>query len=194
MMERPRHQSGFTLLEIMLVLVLIGVAAMSVTLTVGGDPRQETLDKAANEFAAVVSMALEESVISGQELGLVVESDHYLFTRFNLDKNDWELLGGDRLYRERRMPVGVTLTLSVEGMPLKQSDEDDESEFGLDRSLFEKSDEEKLKTPEPQLILLPSGEITPFTLQFEEVSARPTLVIELEGNAIGDIRRAGEEP
>ncbi|WP_028109413.1 type II secretion system minor pseudopilin GspH [Ferrimonas futtsuensis] len=193
MMKRARRQAGFTLLEIMLVLVLIGVAAMSVTLTVGGDPRQETLDKAANEFAAVVSMALEESVISGQELGLVVEEDHYLFARFNLDKNDWEQLVGDRLYRERRMPDGVILSLSVEGMPLKQSDEDEESEFGLDRSLFEKSDEEKRKTPEPQLILLPSGEITPFTLQFEEISARPTLVIELEGNAIGDIRRTEEE-
>ncbi|USD37804.1 type II secretion system minor pseudopilin GspH [Ferrimonas sp. SCSIO 43195] len=189
----PRHQSGFTLLEIMLVLVLIGVAAMSVTLTVGGDPRQEALDKAANEFASVVSMALEESVLSGQEVGVVVEEDHYFFARFNVDKDDWEPLQAERLYRERQMPEGVLLSLSIEGMPLAQSDEEDESEFGLDESLFEKSDEEKKNNPEPQLLILPSGEITPFSLQFEDDTVRPTLMIELEGNAIGDIVRLEEE-
>lgn len=191
-MQKLRQQQGFTLLEMLLVLFLIGVAAMTVTLTISGDPRREALQEAANEFQAVVSMAIEESVLSGQELGVVVEPDHYFFARFNIDENDWEPLVGDALYRERRLPEDTFMSLTIEGLPLQQADEDDESEFGFDESLFEESEEDKKKSPEPQLLILPSGEITPFLVEFENDSARPKLSIELKGNAIGQIKPAEE--
>lgn len=191
-MQKLRQQQGFTLLEMLLVLFLIGVAAMTVTLTISGDPRREALQEAANEFQAVVSMAIEESVLSGQELGVVVEPDHYFFARFNIDENDWEPLVGDALYRERRLPEDTFMSLTIEGLPLQQADEDDESEFGFDESLFEESEEDKKKSPEPQLLILPSGEITPFLVEFENDSARPKLSIELKGNAIGQIMPAEE--
>ncbi|TKB56223.1 type II secretion system minor pseudopilin GspH [Ferrimonas aestuarii] len=191
-MQKLRQQQGFTLLEMLLVLFLIGVAAMTVTLTISGDPRREALQEAANEFQTVVSMAIEESVLSGQELGVVVEPDHYFFARFNIDENDWEPLVGDALYRERRLPEDTFMSLTIEGLPLQQADEDDESEFGFDESLFEESEEDKKKSPEPQLLILPSGEITPFLVEFENDSARPKLSIELKGNAIGQIMPAEE--
>lgn len=183
------RQRGFTLLEILLVLVVMGLAAMSVTLVLGGDPRQEAMEKAGNQFRVVVGMALEESTLSGEQLGIVMEDTHYYFVRWNLDTEKWEsLAGGDPLYRDREWPESVEASLELEGMPLLQEDEDTESEFGLDQSLFELSEEEKRENPEPQLLLLPSGEMTGFTLLlFSDVPGQPDIEMEMVGDPLGRI-------
>ncbi|MBW3141147.1 type II secretion system minor pseudopilin GspH [Ferrimonas balearica] len=191
--QQASRQRGFTLLEILLVLVVMGLAAMSVTLVLGGDPRQEAMEKAGNEFRVVVGMALEEATLSGEQLGIVMEEDHYYFVRWNLDTEKWEPVGGDALYRDRNWPEGVEASVELEGMPLVQEDEDTESEFGLDESLFELSEEEKRKNPEPQLLLMPSGEMTGFTLLLlSDVPGQRDLELEMVGDPLGRINWLAE--
>lgn len=177
------HLRGFTLLEILLVLVVMGLAATAVTFTMGSDPRVKVLEEAGTEFRLVMTMVLEESMLSGEQFGVVMEDDHYYFTRWNIEDDKWEEMSGDPLYRERKLPENVVTDLEVEGLPLVQDDEDEESEFGLDKSLFEPSDEEKRKNPEPQLLILPSGEMTGFSLWF--VAEEPGMD-ELEWEMVGD--------
>ncbi|GAA4891292.1 type II secretion system minor pseudopilin GspH [Ferrimonas pelagia] len=182
------RQRGFTLLELLLVVVLIGVMAGAVSIVMSGDPRREAMMKFGTEFSLVVGMALEEAALSGQQVGIVIEPDHYFFARWNLDEEGWEVLGHDPLYRERRLPEGLEMTLELEGLPLSQGDEDRASEFGLDQSLFELSEEEKRKRPDPQLILMPSGEMSGFTVLFSATErGTDTESLELVGDQLGRI-------
>ncbi|MBY5994008.1 type II secretion system minor pseudopilin GspH [Ferrimonas balearica] len=189
--QQASRQRGFTLLEILLVLVVMGLAAMSVTLVMGGDPRQEAMQKAGDEFRVVVNMALEEAALSGEQLGIVLDDPSYYFVRWNLDSEKWEPVSGDRLYRERQWPEGVETSLELEGLPLIQEDEDTGSDFGLDESLFEQTEEEKRANPDPQLLLLPSGEMTGFSLWLiADIPGQPDLEMELIGDQLGRVEWA----
>ncbi|SHI20631.1 type II secretion system minor pseudopilin GspH [Ferrimonas marina] len=186
--HKASRQRGFTLLELLLVVVLIGVMASAVTLMFSGDVRRDAMLKAGNEFRSVLTMALEESTFTGEQFGVVVEPDHYFFARWNRDEQHWETVNGDPFYRQRKMPEGIEMALELEGLPLSQGDEDRASDFGLDESLFELSEEEKQKHPEPQLFLLPSGEMSGFTLLFESVvTGERTEPVELVADQLGRI-------
>ncbi|QIZ78415.1 type II secretion system minor pseudopilin GspH [Ferrimonas lipolytica] len=184
------QQRGFTLLELLLVITLIGIMATSVAMVLSGDKTREALLESGNEFTVVLGTALEDAELTGELLGVVVEEQRYFFARWNLDDKDWEMVTGiDPLYRERQLPNGIEMSLQLEGLPLAQGDEPEESEFGLDESLFEKSDEEKEERPEPQLLLLPSGEMTAFNLQLSSSErGNKTEPVELVGNPLGQIR------
>ncbi|QSX37438.1 type II secretion system minor pseudopilin GspH [Shewanella sedimentimangrovi] len=153
---------GFTLVEVLLVVLLIGLAATAVTLTLPGSGIKEQLDKAARQFMAVTDMVRDEAVLSGQMLGLVIEDNSYRYVIYKDGK--WQSLEQERLLAKREMEQGVSLNLIVEGLPLVQEDEEQESWF--EEPLIEQSEEEKRKYPEPQIIIFPSGEMNAFELAF----------------------------
>ncbi|WP_028116521.1 type II secretion system minor pseudopilin GspH [Ferrimonas senticii] len=192
--RRPAsYQRGFTLIELLLVVTLIGVMAGAVSLVMGGDKTREAMLAQGNEFAVVIGTALEEAQLTGELMGVVVESDRYFFARWSVDNNHWQTVSGDdRLYRERKLPNTLQFALSVEGLPLDQDEDDEESEFGLDRSLFAPDEEELAKHPEPQLLLFPSGEMTAFNLQIS-ATERGRESLELIGDALGRSRWLHQE-
>lgn len=49
-----RHQAGFTLLEVLLVAMLMGLVATAVTLSMGGARGDRELDKQARRFMATL--------------------------------------------------------------------------------------------------------------------------------------------
>jgi len=73
------HARGFTLVEMLVVVVIIGIVVLMVTLSVaalGGDPPAE---KASREIADLATLASQEAVMRGQEYGLRVEPHAYAF-------------------------------------------------------------------------------------------------------------------
>ena len=162
------RQTGFTLLEIMLVVLLMGLSAAVVTMSLSHADPKKALEKQAKKFIASAELVLDETVLSGQLLGLVIESDTYRFVVYHEEK--WQPLESDRLLGEQQMPEGVSLEIVVDGLPLVQSDEDEQSLFDddddSDDPFIEETEEEKKKHPEPQILLFPSGEISAFELHF----------------------------
>ena len=177
-----KASAGFTLLEVMLVVLLMGVAATAVTFTMGDSGPKQTLTKAAEQFIASVDLVLDETVLSGQFLGVVVDEDKYQFVIYQDEK--WQPLQDDRLLSSRQMKPEISLSLVLEGLPLVQEDEEDESFFD---EPFEEADvglESGNKKPiEPQILLFPSGEMSSFDLAFIYKSKDGQ---ELQLNVIGD--------
>ena len=64
---------GFTLLEILLVAALVGLAASVVMLSVGRSGPEQALQTEAERFVALFQLVQEESEMSGDELGLRLE-------------------------------------------------------------------------------------------------------------------------
>ncbi|WP_076541332.1 type II secretion system minor pseudopilin GspH [Shewanella sp. UCD-KL21] len=156
------RQSGFTLLEVLLVALLMGLAAAAVTMTTSTSGPEQALNKTARQFIATTELVIEETILSGQFLGIVVEEDEYQFVYY--DEKKWHPITQDRQLAPRQMDPGVSLSLLLDGLPLVQEDEDDESWF--DEPLIEASKEDKKKNLEPQILLFPSGEMSTFELSF----------------------------
>ncbi|MGI2133655.1 type II secretion system minor pseudopilin GspH [Shewanella baltica] len=160
-MLKLRH-AGFTLMEVMLVILLMGLTAAAVTMSIGNSGPQQALDRMARQFIAATEMVLDETVLSGQFIGIVIEKTSYQFVFYKDGK--WEPLDKDRLLSEKQMEPGVVMNLVLDGLPLVQDDEEDDSWF--EEPLIEPSADDKKKHPEPQVMLFPSGEMSAFELTF----------------------------
>ena len=146
---RAPSVSGFTLLEVLVVLVIIGIiTAMAVVSTsvLGGD-RQ--LDEEAQRLQAVLAQAREESMLDGRDVGLRVDRQGYDFLRFNGRVGAWELIAGDALLRERELPGGVNASLRLESR---------------DVELAPRASPTEDLPPQPQVVVMASGDVIPFEL------------------------------
>ncbi|GGI89455.1 type II secretion system protein GspH [Shewanella gelidii] len=179
-----KNSCGFTLLEVLLVALLMGLAAAAVTLTMGNSNKQQDLDKLALQFMAATELVLDETILSGQFLGIMVKEDQYQFVYFDDDK--WQTIADDRLLSERQMPEDVTLQLVIEGLPLTQEDEEDESWF--DEPFIEAETELENEVKEPEIFLFPSGEMSAFELAFSSQNQQGESVEALVvGSALGQL-------
>ena len=171
--SRRQTQSGFTLIEMMVVLVIIGIIVSSVVLSVRTDDLEEHMEIEMERIQALLNLAREEAVLQGQEIALTVMEDKYLFEVFDYDKNVWQPITDDRIFRERRVVGGTELALKVDDL---------EIEFGKKEETAEAELGEK-KIPPPRIFILSSGEIMPFELILRTVdqSVQFSLKAELDG-------------
>ena len=70
-----KKSRGFTLLEVMLVLVIMGLLAGTVVFNISGQSGQDRLKKQVQRFQVVFSMASDYAVLNQQQLGLRIDSD-----------------------------------------------------------------------------------------------------------------------
>ncbi|WP_374706878.1 type II secretion system minor pseudopilin GspH [Shewanella sp. MBTL60-112-B2] len=184
------RQTGFTLMEVLLVVLLMGLAATAVTLGMGGASKEKALERTAQQFMMSTEMVLDETVLSGHFVGIVIEDTSYKYVYY--EEGKWKPLEQDRLLAEREMEPGVEMVLVLDGLPLVQDDEEQDSWF--DEPLIEKSADEKKKFPEPQIMLFPSGEMSAFELSFvSEDEMKQDIEVVVFGDALGRLRMGFED-
>lgn len=132
-----RFCRGFTLLELMIVIVLIGVLAGMVSFATGMNPAQQAR-READALAGMIRQLREKAVIDGQEYGVRLSADGYRAMR--LDVRGWEAV--TTVYR---WPDHLRLRLKQDGYSVS---------LGTDEG-------------PPQLLMLSSDETSTFTLTFE---------------------------
>lgn len=146
MTPAPHGTHGFTLLEVMAVLVIIGIVLSFVTLSAGGDKRAQEMEREAQRLIALLQLASDEAVTRSEQLAVHVGESDYAF--MILENGQWSPLVDDQDLRARQLPAGVELRLELQDSPPP--------------ALTEKKEEED----QPQIFLLSSGEMTPFVLTF----------------------------
>ncbi len=172
MQPLPFRQRGFTLLEVMLVLVLMGLAVSYVVYNAVGSSYAEDLEKQTKRFQVVVDMASDFAVLNQQELGLRVDEKKNLYLFMLLGEDDkWLPLEEDKLFASHQLPDQFKVELELEDLPWIEEDSlfdqgifDEQLSFDEDRPDI--GEEEEKRLPPPQILLLSSGEITPFSLSF----------------------------
>lgn len=138
---------GFTLLEVLVVVFIIGVLVSLALLSVNDRGADDRLQREARRLDALLEIAGEEAILFGVELGFELTRDGYRFLR--LDTGGWTPVnGGNSPLRPRRLAEGVTLRLIREGEKRRRPAGDGNDDGG----------------PRPDLLFLSSGEITPFEL------------------------------
>lgn len=148
---------GFTLLEVLVVVFIIGVLVSLALLSVNDRGADDRLQREARRLDALLEIAGEEAILFGVELGFELTRDGYRFLR--LDTGGWTPVnGGNSPLRPRRLAEGVTLRLIRE----------DEKR----RRLAGGGDDDEDGGPRPDLLFLSSGEITPFELSMTASGAQ----------------------
>jgi general secretion pathway protein H len=164
-LKHPHKQVGFTLIEVMLVLVLIGLIASGVRFNLFGQSPEQSLEKASLRFSGVVQIAAEYGMLNNVEIGLIVDEEGYQFVAF--DGEDWQTLDDQKALVQHTLPEIIDVELTFDDLPIEQND------FFENGSLFDDTDDiesEGIDTEEkpliPQAVFFSGGDITPFMLTF----------------------------
>ncbi len=106
------NQSGFTLLEIMVVVFLIALTVGIVAVNFRHDSSQ-IVEAEARRFVALVDQMCQESITQGRVFALTEDgATGYKFNVF--DQAEWQTVTGDDVFRPRQLPEGISLILNID--------------------------------------------------------------------------------
>lgn len=142
-----RSGNGFTLIELLVVLVLIGIIISTAVLSINTGDISTEMDVEMRRIHALINLAREEAILQGQELAMTVEKDRYGFAMFT--DNKWQPMDDDKLFRTRKLQLGMELALVVENTEIKLGKPDDKEADDIEPA---------------RIYLLSSGEMSPFEL------------------------------
>lgn len=150
MRQRPNQAKGFTLIELLVVLVILGSLVGIAVLSVGIAGPSRELHNEAERLAGLIGVLAEEAVLDNQEYGLWLTREAYQVLRYDSLKQSWQALSR----KPHQLPAWAELSVELEGTALQLPLPEDET--GSEGALT------------PQVLLLSSGEISPFRVRLAE--------------------------
>jgi type II secretion system protein H len=115
-------QCGFTLIEILVVVVIIGVVIVGALLSLGATGKDSQLERERDRLASLMAYVHERGGMLTLEYGIRCGQHGYRFVYFDHITNQWVPEATDDTLRLRRLPAGLTLTLVIEGRPIVLND------------------------------------------------------------------------
>jgi general secretion pathway protein H len=109
---------GFTLIEIMIVVVIIGVISAAVLLSVNLTGRDKDLEKESDRLLTLVNYVREQAEMQTREFGVVVHDDGYQFVAYDTRRGLWREIYEDEVLRQRKLPDGLDFKLMVDARPV----------------------------------------------------------------------------
>lgn len=107
-MDAVRHDAGsrgFTLIEVMVVLVIMGVVATGITLSVNSQQGRDEA-RALERLRRVLEATAQRAMTRGQPLAVELLADGYRFRILGMDGN-WRVLNDPPIFVERILPAGM---------------------------------------------------------------------------------------
>ena len=151
-----QRTQGFTLLELLIVLVILGITISFAVLSFGLKNPKDELKEHGQRIAALMQLASEESILLGSELALQFNTNGYHFLSLKDDR--WLEIENDQIFRSRKLPNHVTVDVSIEGGATSNKGE--------------------------RVYFFSSGEASPFTLTLNSLDADASYQVRGDSQAV----------
>ncbi len=160
--------AGFTLLELLVVVAIVGLLAGAVTLSWRAIGNDQEMEQETGRLRGMIDLLHEEALMQTRDYGLMFTETGYRFYVFDYRELKWIDPPIDRLLEPHALRPLLSIALMLDGR-----------EVPLERD-FESRD---IENPEPQIMLLSSGEVTPFEIEMSRdgVRGRFDLSVALDG-------------
>ena len=148
---RPGRASGFSLIELLVVIVILAITAAMVVLGTATLKAGDPAETESRRLAALLQFVAEEALVQGRDYGVEFFADGYRFLSWDPDSRLWSVVEDEAALRRRTLPPDVELVLAVDGREVVVEPEGRRAR-------------DAAETLAPQVAVFSSGELTPFEL------------------------------
>ncbi|RUO23631.1 type II secretion system protein GspH [Aliidiomarina iranensis] len=164
-----KRARGFTLIEVMMTILIIGVAAMVVVFNTPTQRFGDSAEDAAERFLQQMHHAREQALLRNYVYGIEVEDNSYSFYRW--EEQAWQLVTETPL-APVTAPELVSIELEMGDFRLLDNMEDDrDAIFGRDV----RRDNQEEEVPKPTILIFESTEFVPFSLLFTNTETNTSI-------------------
>lgn len=133
-----RNNRGFTLIEIMIVIVIIGITVGFALIAFGDFGESKRILFSAEQLTSTLRLAQQQAILETSTLGLRIDNTSYQILQLQ-DNAQWQPISNKGIFKMTYFPKNTFITLNTDSHP---------------------------KTGTPSIIINASGDLTPFTLSF----------------------------
>jgi general secretion pathway protein H len=163
--------AGFTLIEILVVVVIMAIVISMAVLSINTTGRDQQLDQESMRIEGLLNLLHDRALVEGRDFGMRVQPGAYEFVYYDGIRGRWMRFDQEREFRHRELPKGVSFQLTLDSVKvvLKPPDPD-----------LVKDD---TAPPPPQIAVAASGDSSPFrlTLTREQTNATATVTSDTTG-------------
>jgi general secretion pathway protein H len=171
------RNKGFTLVEILVVVVIMAIVISLAILSMGVTGRDAQLDEETRRIEGLMGLLHERALLEGRDFGMHIEPSAYEFLVYDAFHDRWQTMDQEHEFRHRELPKGLSFQLQMDSQTVVLK--------APDRNMV-------TSTPvAPQVAIAASGEGTPFrlTLQRDETKASSSV----DGDALGKVSRESSD-
>ena len=112
--HRGFGQSGFTLIEVITVVIVIGVIISFISLS-AGQHADRIVEDEAERLQALMVLAREDAVLRPVDFALEISKSGYRFVVPGENPGGWLPREGDTVFRAREFPEVIRVSLEIDG-------------------------------------------------------------------------------
>jgi general secretion pathway protein H len=154
-----RRSRGFTLIEILVVVAIIGVVSAALLLSLSLTGRDPELEKESHRLLALFNYAREQSELQTREYGVLFQDDGYEFLTYDVRRSSWRDVFEDDALAPRKLPDGLGVRLTVDARPI----------------VLKRPKDAKDKTP--QVMIFSNGDLSTFTATLERDGGKRSVTL-----------------
>jgi general secretion pathway protein H len=165
------RSKGFTLVEILVVVVIMAVVISLAVLSIGVTGRDNQIDQEGRRIQALIDLLHERAVLEGRDFGVSIQPNAYDFLVYDTVRDTWRRFDQENEYRHRVLPSGVSFQLQLDQQTVVLKAPDKALSGGPPAN--------------PQLAISASGEGTPFRLILQRDATQARAAV--NGDAMGKV-------